>query len=176
MNFLGYFQAGLTVREYEALLSEDQVKLHGHHKRRAAITPEDVASIEASEARRVLVITEPWCGDSLAIFPVVAELFGRAGIEVRVAQRDLNPALIDQFLTNGGRAIPIAIVLNESNAPILRWGPRPAPAQEIVTSHKEDVAAGRIERAEVHKKVRAFYSSDVGKTIVAELVSGLADA
>ena len=176
MNFLGYFQAGLSVKDYEALLSEDQIKLHGLHKRRATITEDDVALIRSSTAHRVLVITEPWCGDSLAIFPVIAELFERADVEVRVAQRDLNLPLIDQFLTNGGRAIPIAVVLDASDRPILRWGPRPAPAQEIVTSHKEDVAAGRVERAEVHKKVRAFYSSDVGKTIVAELVAGLGGA
>jgi len=176
MNLREYFEGGLTVVAYEELLSEDQTKLHGLHKRRANISDDDVEAVRASSAKQVLVITEPWCGDSLAIFPVVAELFRKAGVDVRVAPRDKHPELIDQFLTHGGRAIPIVIVLDDAAEPILRWGPRPAPAQEIVTSHKEDIQAGRVERAEVHKQVRAFYSSDEGKTIVSELVAGLSAA
>lgn len=175
MKLREYFENGMAVEAYEGLLSEDQEKLHALHQRQATITPEDIEIVHASRAHRVLVITEPWCGDSLAIFPVVSSLFKQANCEIRVAQRDLHPELIDQFLTNGGRAIPIVVVLDEADEQILRWGPRPAPAQQTVVNHLEDVKAGRMEKADVHKKIRAFYSSDRGSTIVAEIVGGIVE-
>ena len=168
-----YFEIGRTTEAFEELLDEDQLKLHRLHGRRAKIDDGAVEAIRTGKASRVLIITEPWCGDSLAIFPVVAELFCRAGLELRVIRRDEHPDLIDRYLTRGGRAIPIVLVLDEASRELLRWGPRPHPAQLIVEAHREDVKEGRIERTEVHKKVRAFYSGDCGKTVVQEFVSGL---
>jgi hypothetical protein len=168
-----YFETALTVDAFEDLLTEEQKKLHVHHLRRAEIDEEAVEAVRSSGARNILVITEPWCGDSLAIFPVVSTLFNRAGSEVRVVRRDEHTELIDQYLTQGGRAIPIVLVLDDAYGVRFRWGPRPAPAQQIVDDHREDVKAGRIEKMEVHKKIRSFYGSDKGKTIVAEIVAKL---
>jgi len=171
MDLRAYYEEALTPEAFQVLMTEEQRKLHSLHGRRAEIDPEAVETLRGKGPRRVLVITEPWCGDSLAIFPVVLALFGGAGCAVRIVRRDEHTELIDQYLTNGGRAIPIVLLLDDAYAVRLRWGPRPGPAQQIVDAHREDVKAGRIDKAEVHKKVRAFYSSDKGKTIVAELVA-----
>ncbi|MGB2983755.1 MAG: thioredoxin family protein [Candidatus Bipolaricaulia bacterium] len=168
-----YFEGGLTSESFATLLTEEQKKLHSLHDRRAEIDDEAVAAVRSAGDLRVLVITEPWCGDSLAIFPVVSALFGRAGSEVRVVRRDEHLELIDRYLTRGGRAIPIVLVLDEAYGVKFRWGPRPSPAQQIVDDHREDVKAGRTEKTEVHKKVRSFYGRDKGKTIVDELVAAL---
>jgi hypothetical protein len=61
------------------------------------------------------------------------------------------------------------IVLDEEFNERFHWGPRPEPAQSIVTKHKAAIAAGEIDKADVHKKVRTFYARDHGKTIVSEL-------
>jgi len=167
------FEEALPVDAFERLLNEEQAKLHALHGRRAAIGSEDVEAIRDSAARYILVITEPWCGDSLAILPVLAALFRKAGCEVRVALRDQHPELIDRYLTNGGRAVPIAVILDGKYRQIHRWGPRPAPAQQIVTGHREVVRAGRMDKVEVYKKVRAFYAADIGRTVIAELIAGL---
>lgn len=168
------FAQGLTPAEYELLLDEKQQRLHALYQKRADVSEEDVERIAAARPLHALVITEPWCGDSLAIFPVVLALFQAADCEVRVALRDKNPDLIDQYLTHGGRAIPIVVVLDEDGNKRFHWGPRPAPAQAIVEEHREAVAAGTIEKIDVHKKVRAFYAGDYGKTIVEEFVTLLA--
>lgn len=173
MDLKEYYEKGLSVDAFEDLLSDDQARLHALHGQRATIEDGDIDAIGTSRARFVLVITEPWCGDSLAIFPIVSSLFRQAGCEVRVVQRDLYPELIDRYLTGGGRAIPIVLVLDEHFDQILRWGPRPAPAQRIVSNSRTDVQAERIEKVEVHKQVRTFYSRDRGRTIVKELVEGL---
>jgi hypothetical protein len=174
MNMRTFYDQGLTVDAYTALLDRDQLDLHRLYKRRAYVTPQDVEAARASGPCRVLVITEPWCGDSLAIFPVVARLFTEAGCEVRVVRRDEHPELIDQYLTNGGRAIPMVLVMDAAFHERFHWGPRPREAQDLVLKHKEGVAAGRMDKAVVHKLVRAFYARDHGQAIVSELLEHLA--
>jgi len=174
MELREYFDIGLTVDAYTQLLDEDQTDLHKLYERRAEISEAAVEAIRASEPHSVLVVTEPWCGDSLAIFPVVAKLFAEAGCEVRVIRRDEHADLIDRYLTNGARAIPIVIVLDKEFTERFRWGPRPAPAQAIVIEHKEALAAGEIEKAEVHKMVRAFYARDKGQAVISELATRFA--
>ena len=174
MDLSAHYEEALTVADYELLLDEKQQGLHALYQKRANVSEEDVERVAAAEPLHVLVITEPWCGDSLAIFPVVLALFQAAGREVRVVLRDKSPDLIDQYLTHGGRAIPIAVVLDDTGNERFHWGPRPAPAQAIVEEHREAVAAGTIEKIDVHKKVRAFYAGDHGKTIVEEFVALLA--
>lgn len=171
MELRRYFDIGLTVDAYTQLLDNDQTDLHELYDRRAKIDQTVVEVIQAAGTHHVLVITEPWCGDSLAIFPVVAKLFTQAGCRLRIIRRDQHPDLIDQFLTNSGRAIPIVIVLDEEFNERFHWGPRPMQAQAIVTEHKAAIAAGEIDKVDVHKKVRIFYARDHGKAIVEELLT-----
>jgi hypothetical protein len=173
MDLREYFESGQTIDAYTQLLNDDQTDLHKLYERRADIDSAHVEAIKAAGPHNILVITEPWCGDSLAIFPVIAKLFTEAGCEIRVIQRDEHTELIDQFLTNGGRAIPIVIVLDDAFNERFHWGPRPAPAQAIVTESKAAIEAGETDKAEVHKKIRGFYARDHGKAIVSEFVSAI---
>ncbi|MCB4234455.1 thioredoxin family protein [Kaistella anthropi] len=61
---------------------------------------------------KVLIISEPWCGDASATVPAVSQFFAAAGIEVKIFLRDSDPSLIDQFLTNGTQSIPKIVLLN----------------------------------------------------------------
>jgi len=166
------FESGLTPEQYTELLDDKQRNLHALYERRVEIDADAVERLRSATPVNVLVITEPWCGDSLAIFPVIVKLCRRAGIELRVVRRDEHPDLIDHYLTNGGRGIPIAIVLDESFEEVFHWGPRPGPAQAIFDEHREEIAAGRIEKSEVHKKIRAFYAGDKAQAIGEELLAG----
>ncbi len=173
MTLQEYYEAGLSVDAYTKLLNEDQTDLHQLYERRAEIDPAAIETIRSAGVHKVLIITETWCGDSLAIFPVVARLFAEAGCEIRVVRRDENMELIDRYLTNGGRAIPIVIVLDDEFGERFHWGPRPARAQAIVTENKAAVESGDVTKADVHKMVRAFYARDHGKAIVAEFSAAL---
>ena len=47
------------------------------------------------------------------------------GLELRMLRRDQHPEVMDRYLTNGSRSIPIVIVLDEEFRELGHWGPRP---------------------------------------------------
>jgi hypothetical protein len=168
MNYLNDFKKAISVDEYISLLG-DQQKLHQLHHKKAEI----VGSLPDVSTLKILVITEPWCGDSTAIFPVLLKTFEDTKVEVKVALRDKNPDLIDQFLTNGGKAIPIILVLDEVGKLVMKFGPRPKKSQAIFEEHRQDIADGTIEKKEVMLKIRTFYSKDRGKAFSEEFINTL---
>ena len=103
------FAEGLTFQQYL-----DQMSMNREPMVRAldatVIKPQDVAvPSRHGEVRNILVITEDWCGTSLAYVPFIARLVdGRPGIDLRVFLRDEHPDVMDQFLKRGMyRSIPV---------------------------------------------------------------------
>lgn len=88
-----------------------------------------------------LVITEAWCGDAAQNIPVMhaISIASKGKIDLKLVLRDENIPLIDQYLTNGGRAIPVLICLDtDTLTEVGKWGPRPVPAQEMVLAYKKN--------------------------------------
>lgn len=85
-----------------------------------------------------LVVTESWCGDAAHVIPAlnkVAEL--NAHINLRIVLRDVNPELIDAFLTNGNKAIPKLIIIDDLTGEVADvYGPRPTEATNYVKRFK----------------------------------------
>ena len=91
-----------------------------------------------NEKQTWICITEGWCGDaaqSLPLFARLAEL--NSNITLKLVLRDENLELMDRHLTNGGRAIPIVIALQEGKE-LWKWGPRPASLQVVVDEFKQN--------------------------------------
>jgi hypothetical protein len=117
---------------------------------------------------RLLILSEDWCGDASNLVPVLARFAADAPqLELRVLKRDEHPEVMDLYLTNGTRSIPLAIVLNEDGDAVARWGPRPDDLQEFV------LRARRIDErpmSEIYKDIRRWYATDRGYTTIRELV------
>ena len=123
---------------------------------------------------RLLVLSEDWCGDASNTVPVLARFAADAPqLELRVAKRDENLDLMDLYLTNGSRSIPLAIVLDESETAVGRWGPRPVKLQELVIGEKR---ASKRPMSEVYKEARRWYAMDRGTTTIRELVDRIEEA
>ena len=75
--------------------------------------PEDDEFIELLKDKEteILVITEDWCGDAMMNNPVLRKIAEAAGLDVRAVYRDADTDLIDRHLTNGGRSIPVYLLL-----------------------------------------------------------------
>ncbi|MCS7074727.1 MAG: thioredoxin family protein [Bacteroidia bacterium] len=117
----------------------------------------------------LLVITEWWCGDASQIVPIFPKLEQISSkIKVRFILRDEHPEIMNQFLTNGGKAIPIVIVLREQDCQVItHWGPRPKPAQEMVMAYK---ANPTLPYQEFVKELQQWYNHDKTKTLQQEWV------
>ncbi|MGH6689671.1 MAG: thioredoxin family protein [Gammaproteobacteria bacterium] len=90
----------------------------------ATVRPEDTRVLERlGPARKLLVITEDWCGTSLAYFPPLAKLVeDRPDIEMRIFLRDENPDVMDQFLKRGlYRSIPVFAFFDEHMNELARF-------------------------------------------------------
>jgi len=111
-----------------------------------------------------LVLTEQWCGDgaqTLPLFYKVSKIHEK--INLLILARDEYPELMDQFLTNGGRSIPKIIQLDEHLRITGTWGPRPAPAQELVHLYRE--------RGEPYANaLHSWYAADRYSTLQNEII------
>jgi hypothetical protein len=107
---------------------------------------------------RWMTITEPWCGDAAQCVPVIEKLaLAAGGVETLYILRDEHPTVMDAYLTNGGRAIPKLICLDEKGAEVFTWGPRPAVIQEVINRLKAD---GVTEISEIVEAIQKAYNDD----------------
>ena len=117
------FAQGLTLQQYL-----DQMGMNRERFERtmaaSTITSADRQVLERlGRPRRVLVITEDWCGTSLAVVPHVAKLVAEnADIDLRVFLRDENPDVMDRFLKRGlYRSIPVVAFFDEEMNELARF-------------------------------------------------------
>jgi thiol-disulfide isomerase/thioredoxin len=173
MNLKNAYTKAVTYDNYVSTLGDNQV-LHELHYNKFEL-PKDLSQENyLNKQYKILVITEPWCGDSLALLPIVRKLYESAkNWQFNILLRDENPEIMDQFLTNGARAIPIFLFLNQNFDLILRWGPRPKAAQQIYEDHRQQIRRGDIKKEDVIRQIRTFYSKDRGVTTINELHQNL---
>jgi hypothetical protein len=91
-----------------------------------------------------IVISEAWCGDCAQNLPILAAIAAASAgkIDLRITGRDDNPDLMNAYLTNGARSVPKLIILHKQTlAEITTWGPRPAPAQQLLHQYKQSNGA-----------------------------------
>ena len=125
--------------------------------------------VEATPGPRLwMVLTEPWCGDSAQCLPYIAKIARCGGnIDLRVLRRDENLDIMDQYLTNGTRSVPLLVAFEMDGTELFRWGPRPQPAAELFLTHKD---AGH-EKERILKELHRWYAKDRGCTIEEEIKS-----
>lgn len=124
---------------------------------------------EITNKQTWVVITENWCGDSSQVLPVIAKAASlNENVELIILLRDTNPAIMDLYLTNGTRSIPVLVAFDDDGNELFKWGPRPQAAVELIKQLK----AGGIEKKEMYEKLHLWYGRNRGVEIEKEL-SGL---
>ena len=141
-------------------------------EKRAAIHP-DVLSVvtRIDQPQKWLIITEGWCGDSAQNVPIIQKIADlNKHIEVRYLLRDENTHIIDEYLFNGGRSIPILIILNDAFQDLAKWGPRPKPMLELLSQLKQ----GEFDKEAFNLQLHTWYAKDRTVTVQKELAHLLA--
>lgn len=159
------FEAADTFAQYLDRVEENRELWHGIHQR-VRLPDGALERARALGPRRLLAISEDWCGDAVNTLPVVARLAEETPEwELRVVDRDANPELMDRYLTDGSRSIPVVVVLDRDFQEVGWWGPRPEELQTWVLGDGQELASG-----ERYKEQRRWYARDRGGTLLAELL------
>jgi hypothetical protein len=170
LNYQDEFEKGMSYDDYVGHLDE-HLSLHQLHYNKFLIDEDSQSIIKSLKPYKILIITEPWCGDSLALLPIIRKISElNTQWEIKILLRDSNPDLMDHFLTHGAKGIPVFLFLNETGELKFRWGPRPQKAAKIFEDHRQQINEGKLEKIDVIKKIRAFYAKDRGVTTLAELI------
>jgi hypothetical protein len=120
-----------------------------------------------------MVLTEPWCGDSAFLLPVIAEAAQLSeNVTLRILLRDDNLDVMDQYLTGGSRSIPKMAAFTDDGAELFAWGPRPEGARQKFAELQEayDDKMAMIEKLIAHYEDGAWHEAD------AELAAALQES
>ncbi|RQO31467.1 thioredoxin family protein [Taibaiella sp. KBW10] len=174
--FMQYAEEVITHNEAKDEKAEDEkyafyTKLNYQRMKRwnkTFVPREDlITKLKAKPGQNWWLITEAWCGDSAQNLPVIAALAEAAAIPLTIVLRDENEAIINQYLTNGTKSIPVLVCFNDQDEMLFRWGPRPEGAQALMNDWKADPKGRDFEAFEL--EMHQWYTKDKGSQTQDEL-------
>jgi len=166
LDFRKLWQDGLSFEAFVASCKAQHCGLWQGVYNLARVPDWARSAVPSGAARKLLVIAEDWCGDASNTVPVVAKLADAVpGLELRVILRDANPEVMDRYLTNGSRSIPVVIALDENYQELGHWGPRPTELQAWVMANR-----AILPKTELYPNVRKWYAKDRGETTLREVL------
>ena len=120
---------------------------------------------------KLLIITEGWCGDAAQSLPVIYRFFEKF-LEIKIVYRDQNEDLMNQYLTNDSKSIPIVLILNEDKEVVAHWGPRPEFGNELFRHYKNNEETYPKEK--LMEDMQMAYNKDKGVAIIDEMIKTIA--
>lgn len=165
------FATGMTMDEYQAQMNQNKEQFAANIAS-APVTAEDVAPFRAlPEPLNVLVITEDWCGDSLAHLPVLFRIARESGdrLNVRIFKRDENKDLAAQFpLPTGRVAIPIMVFFDQGMQEVGKFLERPQLGHQEMAAFMDDFFARHPDLGTSGQPISAL-SPEARQTLFVEL-------
>lgn len=189
MNLLNYFEKGYSYSDYLRKI-EDQLfdlnqsgDISGYAKyysmnlkrierldKTFELTDEQKSELNSVKNNfKLLVISEGWCGDAAQTMPIVNVMMNHLGVEQRIVLRDENPELMNEYLTDGAKSIPIYIGINSEGNELFHFGPRPEKGMEMLAEHKANPEIYTSD--EFHKDLQVWYNHDKGESTFRELLN-----
>jgi hypothetical protein len=181
-----YLNRGISPHAFIEGMTKNQEALKSWQEKFEWKDPELTYFFESQNNRddlRCLVIAAEWCGDVVRNTPVVFEAMEKAGIPTEVFIMEQHLELMDQFLTMGGRSIPVVLITDTGGHLLGQWGPRPKYVQEPMVEFKRnntdrEAADYQDNLALARKEIMARYGEDTGyQTLILEelrdLLSGV---
>ena len=165
-DFRVLWERALPYHQYVAATTQHRGLWEGVY--RLARVPEWARGVVPEGALvRLLVLAEDWCGDASNTVPIIARWTEEVpGMELRVLRRDEHPELMDRYLTDGSRSIPIVILLDRDFTELGHWGPRPKELQAFVLER-----LGKVPKSEIYPQTRRWYARDHGESTIREILT-----
>jgi len=149
------------------LLNESRLK---RLDKTVTVSNENSEALKALEKEYIwLVIAEGWCGDAAQILPILNKMaLASDKIELKIIFRDSNDDVMNQYLTNGARAIPKLLIIDKESRKVCNnWGPRPKGAVDLIADYKKQF--GKI-NDDAKAKLQLWYLHDKGLSVQNEVV------
>lgn len=139
-NVANKFGTGLQPKEFIASMTRNKEAFQSWYDQFTWANQEDREFFESLNHRddlRVLILAADWCGDVVRNVPVVFRALEVSGIPTEVLILEENPEVMDDYLTMGGRSVPIVIIADTGGHVLGHWGPRPKHVQEVMVAFKQ---------------------------------------
>ncbi|MGC5327474.1 thioredoxin family protein [Brevibacillus sp. SYSU BS000544] len=130
---------GISSRDFILQMTKNQEQLQNWYDQFAFENEEDREFFQQFRGRtdlRSQIIAADWCGDVIRNVPVLFRLVEEMQLPCELMVMEEHLDLIDQFLTMGGRAIPIMLITDEKGTVMGKWGPRPEHVQAVMRQFK----------------------------------------
>jgi hypothetical protein len=121
-----------------------------------------------------IVLAEGWCGDAAQLLPIFNKMANESeAIEMKIAFRDENIAVMNLFLTNQAHAIPKLIIIDKETGNVINhWGPRPKGASDFIKAYKTKFG---VVDANAKAELQLWYLHDKGLSTQNEIMEMLVD-
>lgn len=140
-NVANYIGKGIAPQQFVEGMTKNKEKFVDWYERFRWEREEDrefFRSLAFRDDLRCLILAADWCGDVVRNVPVLFKVLEETKMPVEVMIQEQFMDLMDQFLTMGGRAIPVAIFTDTGGHVLGTWGPRPAHVQEVMIAFKQE--------------------------------------
>jgi hypothetical protein len=167
IDYPGLYAKGITFAEFleRARGRRDEWRAHYND---ATVTADLVTRMRAlPDKRRLLVVAEDWCPDSVNTVPYIARLVDGAPerLALRLIDSRAGKAIMEAHPTPDGRAAtPTVVVLADDDGVLGTWTERPSSTQAWFLEKQKTTM-----QKPLHDELIAWYASDAGKTTVAEI-------
>lgn len=151
------FHTGMTYEQYKDQMTRNRERFD-ENEAAAPVGTAEVQAINALPKRlNVLVLAEDWCGDVIQNLPILGRLAAETGkLTLRVFLRDQNLDLMEQFLNNGHRSIPVFAFFDDEFNELGRFIERPASVTERRQQRRREIYASRPEFGSPEEPVAAL--------------------
>ena len=139
-NLNEWYETGISKEEYMSELDTHKESFE-HIYRNFEVPETDIATLQQHDGVRALVLAEVWCGHCMLDIPIFLNMTEKANIPVTFFRRDDNLELMDQYLTNEKRIIPIIIFIDKNGNELATWGPVAPKVGQIADEYKKDIPA-----------------------------------
>lgn len=139
MNLNEWFDKGLTIDEYNSVQNKHQAGYAHILKQFSPDNDEQFFNQLKNKNLRVVAIVEEWCGHCMLNVPLLIHLGEKANIPLRFLPRDNNLELMEHYLTNEKRIIPIFIFIDENGNEVAKWGPISQAINEFVDQYRKNL-------------------------------------
>ncbi|MBP1931620.1 thioredoxin family protein [Ammoniphilus resinae] len=180
-DFQHRFGTGIEPKEFIQGMTQNKEKFLDWYEKFSLENQEDAAffgSLKDKHQWHCFILAADWCGDVVRNVPVVFKVLESAGIPTEVLIMEQNTDVMEQFLTMGGRSIPIVIFTDLNGKVLGKWGPRPNVVQEVMIQFKganpdrnalEYEENLRLTYSEMMKRYNSGSGTDYQQWIVDEL-------